>query len=645
MLSTMRKAARSWVAGLLIGLLVISFAVWGINDVFTGAVRDEVAKVAGEKVSPADYRAEFDRLLKRASEEAKRPVTTEEARKQGLDNAVLERIVGDRAFNALTKSLGITASESVVREEIAKIPAFQDPATRRFSEAAYFEALRSNGFSVDSFEQSVRADLTRQILVMAATSGFRAPQLYARQALAFATERRAVTVVPVPAALAGAPRQPSEADINAFYAENRQALMRPESRALTLAVASLADYEARATVDEAQVRQIFDQQKARLATPAKRTFVQIVAPDKAKADAAAARLRAGEDAEAVATALGLQKPLSFTEAAETSVPDKAVAAAVFRSPAGTVATVQGALAFAAVRITAAVEGQEADFATLAPQIRAELKKEAAGQALTSATEAFDDAIGGGATLEAAAQKAGFRIVKVAGVVADGRDVATAAPVPELAGATEILATAFRAGRGDVNDLMPAEGDRYMASRVDAIVASAPAPLAGVRQELVAEWIRRDLATRLKARADAILLDAKANGLEAAARKANLPVLRQPAPLQRGQGSPALSQAVFDAKKGDIVAGAAANNVEYVVLRVDDILRDDPATVPERVAEAETAVRQTIQRDIVATLERVARERAKAVTYPDRMRRALGDTAETEAPKAGPAAPATPAKQP
>lgn len=54
MLQTMRKAARSWVAGILIGLLVISFAVWGINDVFRGRTQTAVAVVDGREIAPAE---------------------------------------------------------------------------------------------------------------------------------------------------------------------------------------------------------------------------------------------------------------------------------------------------------------------------------------------------------------------------------------------------------------------------------------------------------------------------------------------------------------------------------------------------------------------------------------------------------------
>ena len=57
--------------------------------------------------------------------------------------------------------------------------------------------------------------------------------------------------------------------------------------------------------------------------------VQLVAQDKAKADEAANRLKAGEAPEAIAKALGLQAPLNFTDSATDQIPDKDVANAVF----------------------------------------------------------------------------------------------------------------------------------------------------------------------------------------------------------------------------------------------------------------------------------------------------------------------------
>jgi peptidyl-prolyl cis-trans isomerase D len=652
MLTLFRKFARSWVSAIIIGLLVISFGVWGISDSLTGGGGDGVAKVAGQSISQNEYRAEFDRLLKREKDEKKRDITTEEARKGGLDNAVLERMVGDRAFSALTKALGLFMGKSVVQAEIAKIPGFQDPSTQSFNQAVYLNTLQKSGYDSASFESTVRTDLARQALTLAVSSGFRAPRVFASQTLAFGTERRMVTVVPVSAAMAGPPRQPTDAQLVTFYEENKAAITRPETRSLTLAIANLADFKAKAIVSEEQARQIFARNKARLSTPAKRSIVQISAPDKAKADQAAARLRAGESPSAIATVLGLGAPIVLTDVSQTGIPDENVAKAAFGAATGTVEVVAAKLQpFAAYKVTSATAAIEAKFEDSATEINEELRTAAAGESLTDATEAFDAAIASGAALEVAAAKAGLKIVKVADMVADGRVIATGQPVAELAGAPGVLRDAFAGVKGETSDLANLPNDIYMAVRIDTITAAAAPPLATIKAELVNEWLRRDIGTRLKVRADEILAEAKRTTLEAAAAKFKLPVLRQDAALQRGQGGQGLSTTVFAAKKGEIVVAQTANGVEYAIIRIEEILRDDDATVPERMTQAETAVRASVQRDIIASLEQVARDRAKTKLFPVMMGRALGDTADT--PTAGakapvppsPAVPAPPPKTP
>lgn len=630
-MSFVRKAARSWVAGILIALLVVSFAIWGINDVFSGASANNVASVGKEAISADQFKSEFNRAIKRASEDEKRTITQEEARKAGLDSATLERMVAERSFAKLMSIIGITISDKTVRGEITAIPAFQDQ-TRRFSENAYSSTLQEAGMSVPEFENSVRNDLARQLMILASTSGVRAPKVYASQTLAFATERRTVTMIPVPERLAGAPPVPTEAQLNDFYKKNLDRLMRPETRDLTIVVTSLDDFLPKATIDEARVQLLFNNNKDKLATPPKRSFLQIVAPTKAKAEEAAQKLRAGESADNISKALGLQAPLTFTEASPSQIPDRKVADAVLAASTGTIAVVQGDLAFAAIQITAAKEGIAARYEDFAPKVRENMKKESAAQLMTEATDNYDQAVSSGENIEVAASKSGFKIIKLQNILADGKNIANGQKVEQFNGAEAVLTEAFHIGQGDNTDLSNAGAASYIAVRVDKITAKAPVPLSEVRAELTRAWVGNELSVRLKARANQILVDAKATSIEAAAAKAGLSIVRAPQPLMRGQGSPELSAAIFGAKVGEIVTGPVSNGVEYAIVKIESIIRDDETKAPERLLQAEQEVRSTIQSDIASVLSTAARNRSKAKIFTDRMKAALGDTIEAETAK-------------
>ena len=55
MLEALRKATANWIAKLFIGLLVLSFAVWGVADIFGGYGRRTVAKVGDTEISYQDF--------------------------------------------------------------------------------------------------------------------------------------------------------------------------------------------------------------------------------------------------------------------------------------------------------------------------------------------------------------------------------------------------------------------------------------------------------------------------------------------------------------------------------------------------------------------------------------------------------------
>lgn len=648
MLTALRKATRTWVAGIFVGLLVLSFAIFGINDIFQGAAPQGAARVDGKLISSAEYKAEFDRVLERARREAGRSVSAEEAAAQGVDSAVLNRMIDERALAAMTGSLGIVPAEAAVRREIGNIQAFQDPNTGQFSPQAYQSALESQGYTAQGFEAQVRQDMARQTLFIAATSGIRAPGLYARQTLYAGTERRKVSIIAVPARLVAQPGEPTDAQLQELYDENRARLMRPETRSLVLASAVIADFTAAVQVDEAEVRAVFERAKTQRATPATRTLQVVQLPNSPQAAAQAAtieaRIKAGEEPAAVARALGLPAPLVYDAATQVQVPDTAVARAAFAARPGAVQIVNSQLGVRVIRVTAATDEVLPTFESLAPEIRTELRNRGAQRAMIEAAEAFDTAVGEGVAFEQAATRAGLRLVRIPAITAQatGPD---SQPVPEFVEpqARELLAAAFELQQGESTDLMPMGEEIFAAAYVAGVVPPSPVPFADVRADLREEWRRRQISASLKTRADAIAAEARSSSLEAAASSAGLQVESPEQPLQRGQGSPQLSQAVFAAKKGDIVVGLTANGVEYAVIRIDAIERDDEAAQPQRLQQAEQSVRQSIQQDIVATIEVVARERADVTINRSIARTAIGLSTDdgTEAGQgAGAAAPAT-----
>jgi peptidyl-prolyl cis-trans isomerase D len=130
MLAAIRAFAKSWIAAVLIGLLIVSFAVFGIRDVFRGHVSNAVITAGSRTVTANDFRREFDMFRKRAEQQMGQPVTAEVAAENGLDRQVLQGLATRESFAELLHRMGIRPSDKLIVEQIAKIPAFFNPVSR-----------------------------------------------------------------------------------------------------------------------------------------------------------------------------------------------------------------------------------------------------------------------------------------------------------------------------------------------------------------------------------------------------------------------------------------------------------------------------------------------------------------------------------
>lgn len=85
MLEALRRGAQTRVAKLLFGLLVLSFGIWGVHDVFRGWGRGAVAHVGSTAISDEEFRRAYQNELDRVSQQARQRITAEQGRAFGLD--------------------------------------------------------------------------------------------------------------------------------------------------------------------------------------------------------------------------------------------------------------------------------------------------------------------------------------------------------------------------------------------------------------------------------------------------------------------------------------------------------------------------------------------------------------------------------
>jgi peptidyl-prolyl cis-trans isomerase D len=85
MLDALRQRATGWIAQVFIALLVVSFAVWGIADIFTGFRADEVAEVGNTEITTTEFARQYDQAMQGMTRQMGRPMTSEQAARHAGD--------------------------------------------------------------------------------------------------------------------------------------------------------------------------------------------------------------------------------------------------------------------------------------------------------------------------------------------------------------------------------------------------------------------------------------------------------------------------------------------------------------------------------------------------------------------------------
>ncbi len=605
MLDLLRRAVKSWVAQVLLGLLVISFAVWGIGDI-GGGFSTRVATVGDQKVE-ADA---FARLLRR--EQQRYGLDATQVRETGLDRFVLGQMVREAAIEDMMQALGVSAPDSAVARQVRAEPSFQ--VAGAFDATQYASAVRGAFRSVAAYEATVRRALASAQLQQTATVGATAPQGVAQAMLAFREERRAFDAITLRDA--GATPEPTEADLQAHLDQSPQAFAEPERRAVTWLHIDPAAVAG--PVDEDEARAFYEERRASFEQAETRAVDQIVFAAEAEAQAAKDRIDAGAiDFDGLLAERGLTRAdASLGVIVKADLPD-ARAAAAFSSPVPeVVGPAQTATGFALLDVRDITPGVTVPFESVRDELVRALATERGGPEADRLAERAEDLRAGGASLEEVAAELSIPLATLPDITASG------AGPQGLAGTPAFRAEAFAAAQGTERDIVRLPDGGYFALRVDAVTAPRTPALDEIRDAVAQSW-------RAAARRDALAQAAEdararvAGGEPLAQVAASLGMEIEPlGPLRRDDPEPRLGAdaraALFDARPGAVALSVGRDSATVAVLR--EAL--PPPAQEETVKAIEAQLAESMARDQLEYLGRALEDRAGVTVNPSAFEAAL-----------------------
>jgi peptidyl-prolyl cis-trans isomerase D len=592
--------------------ILASFALADMSSVGSGKFGsggNNLVRVGDEQITTRDVDSAMRRLLTQARQQ------NPEATYQTIANQfgpLLESLIDEHALLAFAEDHGFVLSKRIVDAEIAKLPQTRG-LDGKFSDQAYAAFLPQQQMTDADLRRLLQAELTQRLVLAPSVVNARVPIGVARPYASMLLEQRLGQVAMIPSELFRAGLNPSDGDLQAYYAQNGRRYIVPEQRVLRIAKIS-ADMAPGAQPTESEIAAYYKANQATYGGSETRVISQAVVQDRKVADGIAARARSGATFVAAAAPAGLSaEDISVgpqTRAQFSGLAGDSVAGAAFSAAKGAiVGPVRSDLGWHVIKIDDIRAASGRTLAQAHDEIATLLATNKRKGALTDLVTKVEDQIDDGASFAETAGAAKLAVTTTPAISATGvarGDAAYRFP----ADLQPALKAGFEMGVDDDPEVVALPDDTgYALVDVENVAEAAPAPLASIRDRVREDWINHKASDRAKAAASQISAKV-ARGIELSKAVAeagvNLPPV-QPMNARRIQLSSAPADAVaplkmlFTLAEGKSRLVADPQGRAFFVVKTLKITPGNALSSPTLIAQTQAAFQQTASDELGAQL--------------------------------------------
>ncbi len=544
----MRKASSNWLGKIIMatvmGVLIVSFGVWGIADIFRGFGQSTLAKIGRTEISAESFRQIYNDKLQQLGRQFGRPLTMDQARAFGLDRQVLQQTIAEAALDEEARRMGLG------------------------------HTIRQFGYTEQRYlAEQRRVGLRRQI-AGTISAGLEPPKVLIDALTRFQNEQRSVEYIKLDAAQAGQIDPPSPETLAAYFDDHKTQFRAPEYRKLSFVVINPEEIGKWTDVSDEDAKKVFEQRRDKLGTPERREVSQMVFPNADEALAARGRITSGLSFDDLAKERNLNvSDVDLGMIAKSTIIDPAVAEAAFSLPSGEVSQpVQGQFGVALVKIGKIEPGVTPTYESFAAQLKKEIATERARAKVAELHNKMEDERGGGASVVEAAQKLGLAAVTIDAVDRSGR-TPNGQLVANIPRGLDVVSQAFNSDVGVDNDSIQFAGG-YVWYDVLGITPSRERALDEVKDQVEARWRDDQISTKLRAKATEMVEKLEHGGTLAEEAAAVGSKVETAAGFRRDASLPGVPASVvtaaFRTAKDGVGQTPGAGGSEWIVFRVTDI---------------------------------------------------------------------------
>jgi peptidyl-prolyl cis-trans isomerase D len=503
LLESLRSFVGSWVAKILLVLLVGSFALWGVSgSMLGGSNANSIAQVGETNVSVRQFLSSYNRNMADVQRRIGRRLTQEEGRLFGVETRTLGNVVAFAVLDEYARLQSLSLSDDTLAKMLAENPQFRDSSGKfnreTFRRAVYDAQMRESDYITLQNASAIRG----QVMQSFATRGI-LPSVFSDAMRDYTHEERKFSYVTITKKDADSPADPDDQQLKAHFESNLKNYAAPEYRKLELLKVEPSDLADETAISDEDIAADYESRLDTYQTAEQRRVQQIVFKSKELADAA----RKSLDEDALFETVLTDNKVTLSDAdlgflTKDKLP-KALQDAAFSLELNTPSAIlQGPFGPTILRVTETTPSSTRPLDEVKDDIRKDLALRKAADSLIDIQETIEDARAGNTPLADIGNRIGITTRIVEAVDRSGR-TPDAVTVEDLPSSSDLLDQAFQTESGSQASPLQVGTSGFVWYEVVSITAARDRTLDEVAERVKADWIAEEEARLVNEKAEAL----------------------------------------------------------------------------------------------------------------------------------------------
>ena len=578
MLEKLRNSSKSnipkIVLGTLMTLLILSFAIWGTEDLIGGSKKQTtVASVGKIDVSSKEFLSLYTRQTEEIRKLLGSSLDIKRGREFGYVDRALSSLINRALFNNQASDLGLSVSDLNVKDRIIKDNSFKDDLGQ-FSELMFRQLISESGYTEDRYVEGTRQDLARDQMVETLRSSFILPNIISKNIGSYNLEERSVNYFIIKSS-----EQPhgnfKDDEIISFYNDNKEDFKTEEFRDVETLLLDAKKFAENTTVTEEEIRILYEERKESLIKPERRYLKQILVQDQTKSNKIYSELINGVAFPKVAKNLANlnDSDIDLGWNTKTELPEDIIDQVFSKKKNSITEPIKSSFGWHILKIIDIEEKKEFTFADVKNKFRNELLIEKGKEAVYDLQDEIEDSLSAGESLKEISEKLEVKLIEAKKINKDGID--SEGKKNEQYQDSRVLRTVFNQKENEEGNLIDIDDDNGLAISIVKKIYPPKQMNEVNAKPLILEKLKKkkqhenalNFASRLKNEIDL-------ESIELVAKKYSLD-LKGIAPFNRITPNDSeipivLIDKIFDAELNEVLIHSRLDN-EIIVTQVEEII--------------------------------------------------------------------------